>query len=156
VRVMPEEDDPRSAIGRGWRSTFQVQTRAEAEQVMLKMGTQWEWLDGGDLKTLTAVVPAIRMDTRTGEKQFFNSMVAAYKGWVDVRNDPKRAVRLGNDEPIDASALEALDGFMRERCVAIPWEQNDVLMLDNGLTMHARNPFRPPRRILASIGKRAL
>jgi hypothetical protein len=83
-------------------------------------------------------------------------MVAAYKGWVDARNDPNQAVRLGNGGAIDASAMEGLHVFMREHCVAIPWEKNDVLMLDNGLVLHARNPFVPPRRILASIGKTAL
>lgn len=27
IRVLPEEDDPTSAIGRGWKSTYQCQTR---------------------------------------------------------------------------------------------------------------------------------
>lgn len=156
IRVMPEVDDPSSSIGRSWKATFQVDSRVDAEAVMRQLGTRWKWLEDGNLKTITATVPAIRRDPRTGEKQFFNSMVAAYKGWVDARNDPKQAVRLGNGGAIDATAMEALYVFMREHCVAIPWEKNDVLMLDNGLVLHARNPFVPPRRILASIGKAAM
>lgn len=33
---------------------------------MTELGTTWEWLANGDLKTVTAVVPAIRLDARTG------------------------------------------------------------------------------------------
>ncbi len=29
IRVLPQEDDPTSAIGRGWKSTYQCQTRGK-------------------------------------------------------------------------------------------------------------------------------
>ena len=48
----------------------------------LQVGTTWEWHDNGDLSTRTAAVPAVRVNPRTGKKVFFNSVVAAYTGWV--------------------------------------------------------------------------
>jgi alpha-ketoglutarate-dependent taurine dioxygenase len=33
TRVLPDGDDPQSAIGRGWQSTYQTQDRKHAEQV---------------------------------------------------------------------------------------------------------------------------
>jgi hypothetical protein len=34
VRIVPEEDDPSSALGRSWKSMFWVNTRTEAEAKM--------------------------------------------------------------------------------------------------------------------------
>ena len=153
LRVLPEEDDPASAIGRSWQSTYQTTAREEAEERMREQGTEWEWLEDGNVKTITRVLPAIRVEPRTGRKTFFNAMIAAYLGWVDVRNDPTRAVMLGDGTPVDHEAMMGIADFMERTKVAIPWRAGDVLLVDNGLTMHSRNPFTPPRRILASVAK---
>jgi hypothetical protein len=53
VRTMPEEDDVSSAIGRSWKNTFIVKTKEECEAKMREIGTEWEWLPNGDLRTGT-------------------------------------------------------------------------------------------------------
>jgi alpha-ketoglutarate-dependent taurine dioxygenase len=153
VRVLPDEDDPSSAIGRSWRSTWQTENRAEAETRMREQGMQWQWLPGGELKTITRALPALRKDPRDGTPVFFNSMIAAYKGWVDSRNTPDKAVILGDDSPLPAKILDAIFEFMQSEAVEIPWERGDVVLIDNWITMHARNPFSGPRKILAAIGR---
>lgn len=151
VRVMPDQDDASSPIGRSWRSTFLTDDRAEAEEKMREIGTSWTWLESGDLHTVTSVVPAIREDERTGQKTFFNSMVAAYTGWTDARNDPKRAVILADGSPVSGEALERTARAMTEESVAFPWQEGDLLFVDNRLVLHSRRPYEGPRRILASI-----
>ena len=42
-RVMPDQDDESSAIGRSWRSTFLTQDKSEAEERMRDIGTTWTW-----------------------------------------------------------------------------------------------------------------
>ncbi|MCG8417119.1 MAG: TauD/TfdA family dioxygenase [Proteobacteria bacterium] len=153
IRIMPAEDDPSSAIGRSWKSTYQAESRAGAEAAMREQGTSWQWLDNGNLRTVTAALPAIRSESRTGQKTFFNSMIAAYTGWVDSRNDPTKAIELGDGSPVDHDAMMAIAAYMKEHCVAFPWQKGDVLVVDNRLTMHSRNPFTPPRRILASVAR---
>ena len=39
ARILPNGDDPQSAIGRGWQSTYQTQDRFHAEQVCREQGT---------------------------------------------------------------------------------------------------------------------
>lgn len=157
VRIMPAQDDPSSPIGRSWRSTFQAhskdetEARAEAEVKMSEIGTTWRWLDQGELYTETASVPAIRVDERSGKATFFNSMVAAYTGWVDQRNDPTRAVKCGDGSPVNGDVLLATAEVMREERAALTWEEGDQLWIDNRLVMHSREPFSGPRRILAAI-----
>ena len=150
-RVMPDQDDCSSPIGRSWRSTFQTESKEEAEQRMREVGMTWTWLPDGSLDTLTAPLKAIRTDKRTGMKTFFNAIVAAYTGWIDSRNDPRRAVCLANGEPMNCSELEATAQAMEQEAVAFKWEKGDVLMIDNRLVLHARRPFTGSRRILASI-----
>ena len=151
IRVMPDQDDKTSPIGRSWRSTFLTQTRDEAEEKMRAIGSTWRWQDDGNLYTQTALVPAIRREGRSGMKTFFNSMVAAYTGWTDSRNDAKKAVVCGDGSPVDGQAIMKVSKAMDEECVAFRWEAGDVLMVDNSLVMHCRRPYKGDRRILASI-----
>jgi hypothetical protein len=128
----------------------------EAERKLVSLGSTWEWAEdgSGNLKTVTAILPAIRIDSgdrRTGEKTFFNSMVAAYSGWNDSRNIGEKAVMFGNGEFCDPVAMADAIRIMDEICVAIPWQQNDFFLIDNRTVMHSRKPFEGPRRILASL-----
>jgi hypothetical protein len=119
---------------------------------MEEIGTTWEWLEGGNLRTISAVVPAIRTDHRSGRKMFFNSMVAAYTGWIDARNDPTKAVILGDGSPVNGEALLKVAEFQRDHRICFQWKKGDVIVIDNFVTMHSRNTFERPRRILCSIG----
>jgi hypothetical protein len=56
-----------------------------AEEKLSELGSSWEWLPDGSLKTITKALPAVRDDNgpgRTNTRNFFNSMVAAYTGYV--------------------------------------------------------------------------
>eukprot|EP00300_Choanocystis_sp_HF-7_P037088 c53084_g1_i1.p1 GENE.c53084_g1_i1~~c53084_g1_i1.p1 ORF type:complete len:673 (+),score=150.57 c53084_g1_i1:42-2021(+) len=151
IRVMPLEDDATSAIGRSWRNTFQVSTKREAEATMRRIGTEWEWLPGDELRTITKIIPAVRCDIRTKRKTFYNSMVAAFTGWVDSRNDPTKAVVFGDGSPMDAEAMHGMAQAMNNLKVAFAWQAKDIIVVDNSVAMHARHTFTPPRRILAAV-----
>lgn len=153
VRVLPEANDPSSAIGRGWKSTFAVDTKEDAERVGKEMGMELEWLEGNLLKTTTAVIPATKKDPRTGKTSWFNSIVAAFTGWKDTRNDPRKAVVFGDGSPLDADILRRCQEIMNELAVAFEWKRGDVLVVDNWVTLHSRNSFKGERVIYASLWK---
>ena len=71
IKVAPEEDDPSSALGRSWKSMFHIKTKAEAEEEMKKQDNTWEWLDNGDCKIISKVLPAVKVSSN-GRKAFFN------------------------------------------------------------------------------------
>ncbi|GJQ08606.1 hypothetical protein GpartN1_g397.t1 [Galdieria partita] len=150
TRIMPEEDDPSTPIGRGWRSTYDVKSREELEHRCRQLGSEWEWLQDGCLK-VTTVLPAIQHDSPMGKPTWFNSMIAAYEGWKDKRNDPKKAVTFGDGTPLSPEDLQICSKVMHDICVSFRWKKGDVLMIHNELVMHARNSFVPPRRILACL-----
>lgn len=158
VRYLPEEDDATSAIGRGWKSTFLTQTVQGAEEALRALGSSWEWQEDGTLKTVTAVVPGVRLDggdRRSNRKTFFNSIVAAFTGWNDSRNVGERAVIFGDDMGTlcDPAAISDAVRLMDEISVPVPWTSGDIMLIDNRTAMHSRRPFEGPRRILAALAR---
>ncbi|XP_010510157.1 PREDICTED: clavaminate synthase-like protein At3g21360 [Camelina sativa] len=152
VRVLGEDDDPSSPIGRGWKSTFLTQDKNLAEQRAANLGMKLEWTEDG-AKTVMGPIPGIKYDESRNRKVWFNSMVAAYTGWEDKRNDPTKAVTFGDGKPLPADIVHDCLRVLEEECVAVPWQRGDVLLIDNWAVLHSRRPFVPPRRVLASLCK---
>jgi hypothetical protein len=50
---------------------FHKSTKAEAEVEMAKQGSTWEWLENGDCRIISTILPAIRVSSN-GHKTFFN------------------------------------------------------------------------------------
>jgi hypothetical protein len=87
----------------------------------------------------------------SGKKSWFNSIVAAYTGWSDKRNDGKRAVTFADGELMDEENIHKCAAILDESSVSFTWKQGDVLLIDNRQVLHARKSFEPPRRILAAL-----
>ncbi|XP_058180884.1 clavaminate synthase-like protein At3g21360 [Rhododendron vialii] len=153
TRVLGEDDDPSSPIGRGWKSTFLTKDKGVAAERAAKLGMKLEWEEDGSVKTIMGPIPAIKLDKARQRKIWFNSMVAAYTGWEDARNDPVKAVTFGDGEPLPADIIYDCLKILDEESVAVPWQKGDVLLLDNWAVLHSRRPFDPPRRVLASLCK---
>lgn len=47
--------------------------------------------------------------------------------------------------------VEAILTVYRQVQVSFPWQRGDVLMLDNLLVAHSRNPFVGPRKIIVAM-----
>lgn len=153
VRVLPEEDDPESPIGRGWKSTFNAKTKEEAEEKCKNLNSTFEWTSEGNMKTITCKLAAIKTYQAKNIETWFNSIVAAYTGWEDKRNIPEQAVTFADGSPLPRQAVLDTQSIMQDVSVSIKWEQGDVILVDNHQTMHARNSFVPPRRIYAYLCK---
>lgn len=152
VRTLPLEDDPASPIGKGWPSALKVTSRAEAETVLARRGLHGTWEDGGDLTLRTGRRSVFR--TLNGRDVFFNSAIAARRGWGDARNSPGTSVVYADGTPLapDAEALfDFADEWLFENGVAFPWRMGDVLCVDNHRVLHARESFEGPRSVLASM-----
>lgn len=71
IKVAPEENDPSSALGRSWKAMYNVTNKEDAEKEMAKQGTTCQWLENGDCRVISAVLPAVRVSSN-GNKTFFN------------------------------------------------------------------------------------
>eukprot|EP00929_Paragymnodinium_shiwhaense_P014771 TRINITY_DN122732_c0_g1_i1.p1 TRINITY_DN122732_c0_g1~~TRINITY_DN122732_c0_g1_i1.p1 ORF type:complete len:715 (+),score=198.73 TRINITY_DN122732_c0_g1_i1:75-2219(+) len=154
IRIVPEEDDASSALGRSWKSTFQVKTKDKAEEVMRSLDMSWEWYGNGDCKTISKILPAVRTCSN-GNQSFMNQVVAAYTGWIDKRNVPEKAVVFGDGSELPAAEMGELVAFMREKRCAFRWGAGDFVVIDNTVTAHSREPFAGRRQVLASVANGA-
>ncbi|KAK3083105.1 hypothetical protein FSP39_014065 [Pinctada imbricata] len=152
-RVLSDGDDPTSPIGRGWQSTYGTTDRTSAEKSARELVASVEWLPDGCMRTKTEILPAIREDTRTGKKTWFNSIIAVYRGWKDSRNSPETSITFGDGSPMPPAVMDKLEQILNDLAVDFSWTKGDVVVVDNRQVLHGRRTFTPPRRILASLCK---
>lgn len=156
-RTLPAEDDKESPIGRSFYNAYQVDNKTELENKLDKIeGLEYEWQPDGSLTVITEPIPAVRMIEQQHNHAiyqwtFHNSVIAAFLGWQDSRNDRMNAVCFGNNEPMDPKVLEDIAKFMDENKVSYQWQKGDVFALNNRLVMHSRNAFTGPRRVFAAM-----
>lgn len=157
IRTLPAEDDLKSPIGRSFYNTYQVQTKEELETKLNSIpGLEYTWQPDGSLRVKSEPIPAIRFISKQHDHSiyqwtFHNSVIAAFLGWEDVRNNRKEAICFGNDDPMDESILESIANFMEENKVSYQWQKGDFFALNNRLVMHSRNSYTGKRRVYASM-----
>ena len=148
--TMAGESDKSSGMGRSWQSTFSTESRETAEARMRELGYSWQWQDNGDLRATTPVLPAVR-DLGDGRFSFFNQLIAAFKGWKDIRNDPSKAITFGDGTLLDPTDVEKASALADEVTFDIPWQDGDLVLVDNYTAMHGRRTFAGTRKVLASL-----
>ncbi|WP_454726811.1 MULTISPECIES: condensation domain-containing protein [Cupriavidus] len=146
-----------------WRDFFKTAERAEVEARLRASGTDFRWLDADTLQT-RELCPAVIAHPVTGERSFFNQVQLHHTACLDpeVRRDlleivgaerMPRQVTFGDGSPIGDDTM-ALLGELYEACaVRFDWRQGDVVMLDNMLAAHARDPYQGPRKIVVAMGE---
>jgi len=148
------------ALDLSWREVFQTNSRAEVEAFCLKTGMKVEW-NGNKLRT-SQVCQAVTQHPVTGEMVWFNQAhlfhVSSLEG--DVRSslqsgaggDEPRNAFFGDGSEIGEAALDQIRAVYDKEKVAFPWQRGDILILDNILKAHGRNPYRGPRQIVVGMG----
>ncbi|WP_368491801.1 amino acid adenylation domain-containing protein [Pseudomonas sp. Hg5Tf] len=146
-----------------WQHFFKTDDRAQVEARCQAAGIQWTWLDNDELQIRTPC-PAIIRHPLTGEKTFFNQVQLhhIYCLDADVREDllalfgierMPRHVYYGDGSPIEDEVMQVI-GELYEACaVRFDWRKGDVILLDNMLAAHARDPFEGPRKIVVAMGE---
>jgi len=141
---MPSQDDIQSGQGRSWASTLSVESKDEAEKKLAQLGYDWQWQADNSLKAITPVLPAV-LDLG-GKKVFYNQLVAAYMGWAGVRENPSSALMFGDGTAIPKECLERIAELSQKFTFDLQWQDGDVALLDNKMTMHGRRPYSGERK----------
>jgi alpha-ketoglutarate-dependent taurine dioxygenase/acyl carrier protein len=150
-------------LGLNWQTVFQTESRAEVEEYCRRHGIEFEWKEGDRLRT-RSVRPAVAPHPRTGEMVWLNQATHWHPSCLDPEvRDSMRAVfseedlprncYFGDGTPIDDAVMAEVCRVFREVEVCFPWQRGDVLVLDNMLTAHARNPYVGPREIFVALGE---
>lgn len=145
-----------------WRDFYKTEDKSEVESRLRRTGIEWRWLDNDGLQT-RARAHAIICHPMTGERAFFNQVQLHHPSSLDpdLREDllmlvgekqMPRNVYYGDGSKISDSDMAAIGRAYEECAVRFNWQQGDVLMLDNMLAAHARDPYEGPRKIVVAMG----
>jgi amino acid adenylation domain-containing protein len=148
-------------ISVSWREAFQTEDRAAVERYCSEADLEVEWLGADHLRT-RQVRAAVRTHPVTGERVWFNHAlffhvsslpreVSASLQMAVPEKDLPYQTYYGTGEPIDSETLAALRAAFDAETVSFDWQRGDVLLLDNMLSAHGREPFEGPRRILTAM-----
>lgn len=150
-----------NGFGLSWQQAFQTSNKAEVEHYCSQHQITCTWLDDDGLRT-TQARRAIARHPRTGNQAWFNhatffhvsSLNPAMRDFLlseFAEEDLPNNTYYGDGSRIEADVLDHLrQAYLREK-VVFPWQQSDVLMVDNMLASHAREPFSGPRRVVTGM-----
>lgn len=145
-------------LGLPWQEVFQTESPREVETYCRQASIEFEWKENGHLRTFQ-VRPAVRTHPKTKEPVWFNhalffniySLEASAResilSVVDAADVPFNTF-YGDGSPIELSVLDQLREAYQQEQVTFPWRERDMLILDNMLVAHGREPFKGPRKIV--------
>lgn len=59
----------------------------------------------------------------------------------------------GDGSPIEPDVLDEIRTAYQQEAVIFPWQVGDILMLDNMLTAHGRQPFLGRRKVVVGMAE---
>jgi alpha-ketoglutarate-dependent taurine dioxygenase len=146
-----------------WQQAFQNDDRSAVEDFCRNAGIATEWRSGDRLRT-RVVRQAVVTYPRTGDVLWFNhahlfhvsSLQPAVRAALleEFGDDelPRNAL-FGDGTPIEDSVLDEIRELYEQSAVRFPWQKGDILLLDNFLVSHGREPFMGERSILVAMAE---
>ncbi|EAW10014.1 TauD/TfdA family dioxygenase [Aspergillus clavatus NRRL 1] len=117
--------------------------------------TTWEWTEDG--LVVTHRLPAIRTQPRTNLPSLFTGLAAYYKNMTVNNHGGRRNLTqqlYGDGTPIPEEHLAQLVQITDDIRVLHKWEQGDILVFDNVIAQHGREPWegdQKDRVVMASL-----
>lgn len=146
-----------------WQQVFNTDDRSLVEVFCASHDIICEWQPENGLRTRQHC-QAVATHPRTGESVWFNQAhlfhISALQPeiretLVDLYGEENlpRNTYYADGSVIPDEDLAVVRAVLDECKVIFPWHTGDVLMLDNMLTMHAREPFEGPRKVVVAMAE---
>jgi amino acid adenylation domain-containing protein len=146
-----------------WSDFFRTTQREQLEKQCEERRIEWKWGKTNELQTSKAR-PAVARHPKTGEMVFFNQLQLHHVSCLEpsVRESLlntvgeerlPRNVYYRDGSRIDDDVMAEVDAAYQQAKVSFLWQEGDILLLDNMLVAHGRNPFGGERKIVVALGK---
>jgi alpha-ketoglutarate-dependent taurine dioxygenase len=147
-----------------WQEVYGVETKSELQDYCDARGINLSWLDEDTPRT-ESPLPAFRYHPDTDDLCFFNNIVVAspysldeadYNNLVAIYKDPNKFpinVCYGDGSEFTREDIHRIMSAYLSRTFEFKWKKGDILIADNMLTAHSRNPFSGNRKILVRVNR---
>ena len=148
-------------IGATVADAFGTDDRGAVERYCRANAIEFEWRDGGALRTRQRRSAVVRHPL-TGRRCWFNQ-IAFLSEWTlaaDLREYLVEVygadglpfnTRFGNGDPIGPDIVQVINDTYDAHTAREPWQAGDLLVVDNIRTAHGREPFEGPREIVVAL-----
>jgi alpha-ketoglutarate-dependent taurine dioxygenase len=151
------------SFGPSWRDAFQTDDRAELDAYLRENGIHAEWVGPDRLRT-RQVRPALIRHPETREPVWFNHAAALHVTTLPERvrrtlvrlfsaDDYPSNTCYGDGAPIEPDVLDEIRAAYRAETLRFDWRAGDLLVLDNVLVAHGRDPFEGPREVVVALAE---
>jgi alpha-ketoglutarate-dependent taurine dioxygenase len=150
-------------LGLAWEVVFQTTDKAAIEKHCNEDGIAIEWLPDNRLRT-RAVREAFRWHPKTAEWLWFNHATFFHVSTREPElRDSLRSLFpedelptnsfYGDGSAIEPEVLDILRAAYHKETVRFSWEKGDVMLLDNMMVAHGREPFVGSRKIAVGMAE---
>ncbi|MCG5451796.1 MULTISPECIES: TauD/TfdA family dioxygenase [Micromonospora] len=151
----------RVGLGVSWQETFPGMDREAVQEFCRERGITYEWFDDGALRT-TETCQAVTVHPVSGRTVWMNQAhlfhvsnlpEATREALLELlaEEDLPRNAYLGDGSPITDADLAAIRAAFDAESLAFPWQQGDLLVVDNMAMAHGRSSFTGSRKTLVAM-----
>jgi alpha-ketoglutarate-dependent taurine dioxygenase len=150
-------------LGLPWQTVFHTNDKAQVERYCREARISYQWKGNNHLST-RQLRPAVAVHPKTGNAVWFNHI--AFWHISSLPPDVRQVLLInfrddelpfntyyGDGSVIEDQVIDELRQAYDSETVCFAWEKGDLLLLDNMLVAHGRNPYSGDRRILVSMGE---
>ncbi|HEU4712844.1 MAG TPA: TauD/TfdA family dioxygenase [Pyrinomonadaceae bacterium] len=149
-------------MGLDWQTVFQTSDKDEVARRCAAGLMDHHWHDENRLRT-SCVRPAVVRHPVSGEMVWFNQAQHWHVSCLDPESrqvltssfreeELPRNCYYGDGSPIEDAVMKEILDVYASLEVSFPWAAGDIVILDNLLTAHGRNPFSGERKMLVAMG----
>ena len=144
-----------------WQEVFQVDDPKKVASFCEQNGIEYSWQQNKVLQT-QQICQASLVHPKTGTKVWFNQAHLFHISALDnknmlslinevgMKNLPRNAF-YGDGSEIEIVALEHIRDCYEKEKISFLWQEGDLMMLDNILFAHGREPYKGNRKVVVAM-----
>lgn len=148
--------------GQSWQRAFQTEEKAVVEQYCNTNGIHFSWKNDGGLR-IEHTHPGIIRHPQTDEEVWFNQMDQFHplhlgeevfeimQAMYEDLKDLPVYVTFGDGTPVKHEWIGHVMATGQRIAINNRWEKGDLMMLDNVLVAHGRQPYSGDRKIVVAM-----